>query len=116
MRKRSNPDSEQNIKRIDTKPRAKKQTHGFQVHFVRGSSTGTRMFSDAVYGGKEQSRKAARKYRREVMGDLPPRTTIARPAKSASRSAAKSASAKPAGKKTAAKSPATKKSAARRGR
>ncbi len=77
MRKRSNPDSEQNIKRIDTKPRAKKQTHGFQVHFVRGSSTGTRMFSDAVYGGKEQARKAARKYRREVMGDLPPRTTLA---------------------------------------
>jgi hypothetical protein len=76
MRKRSNPDSEQNIKRIDTKPKAKKQTHGFQVHFVRGSSTGTRMFSDAVYGGKEQSRKAARKYRREVMGDLPPRTTL----------------------------------------
>jgi hypothetical protein len=79
MRKRSNPDSEQNIKRIDTKPRAKKQTHGFQVHFVRGSSTGTRMFSDAVYGGKEQARKAARKYRREVMGDLPPRTTLAAP-------------------------------------
>ena len=76
MRKRSNPDSEQNIKRIDTKPRAKKQTHGFQVHFVRGSSTGTRMFSDAVYGGKEQARNAARKYRREVMGDLPPRTTL----------------------------------------
>ena len=76
MRKRSNPDSEQNIKRIDTKPRAKKQTHGFQVHFVRGASTGTRMFSDAVYGGKEQARKAARKYRREVMGDLPPRTTL----------------------------------------
>ncbi len=78
MRKRSNPDSEQNIKRIDTKPRAKKQTHGFQVHFVRGSSTGTRMFSDAVYGGKEQARKAARKYRREVMGDLPPRTAAQR--------------------------------------
>lgn len=76
MRKRSNPDSEQNIKRIDTKPRAKKQTHGFQVHFVRGSTSGTRMFSDAVYGGKEPARKAARKYRREVMGDLPPRTTL----------------------------------------
>ena len=88
MRKRSNPDSEQNIKRIDTKPRAKKQTHGFQVHFVRGSSTGTRMFSDAVYGGKEQARKAARKYRREVMGDLPPRTTLIRGKKDASKKAA----------------------------
>ncbi|HEY3663530.1 MAG TPA: hypothetical protein VGL24_10290 [Chthoniobacterales bacterium] len=98
MRKRSNPDSEQNIKRIDTKPRAKKQTHGFQVHFVRGSSTGTRMFSDAVYGGKEQARKAARKYRREVMGDLPPRTTLATAAKKA-----------PAKKAAAKKSPAKKK-------
>ncbi len=103
MRKRSNPDSEQNIKRIDTKPRAKKQTHGFQVHFVRGSSTGTRMFSDAVYGGKEQSRKAARKHRREVMGDLPPRTTLA-----AGRSAKKAAAKKTAAKKTAAKKPAAK--------
>lgn len=98
MRKRSNPDSEQNIKRIDTKPRAKKQTHGFQVHFVRGSSTGTRMFSDAVYGGKEPARKAARKHRREVMGDLPPRTTLATSA--AKRRAGKPAK-KPAAKKTA---------------
>ncbi len=90
MRKRSNPDSEQNIKRIDTKPRAKKQTHGFQVHFVRGSSTGTRMFSDAVYGGKEQARKAARKYRKEAMGDLPPRATLdqSRRAKTAAAAAA----------------------------
>ena len=102
MRKRSNPDSEQNIKRIDTKQRAKKQTHGFQVHFVRGSSTGTRMFSDAVYGGKEQARKAARKYRREVMGDLPPRTTLSRAASVGQRGQA-------AAKKTAAKKPAAKK-------
>jgi hypothetical protein len=94
MRKRSNPDSEQNIKRIDTKPRAKKQTHGFQVHFVRGSSTGTRMFSDAVYGGKEQARKAARKYRKEVMGDLPPRTTLSPKARSAAKKAAAAAAAK----------------------
>lgn len=103
MRKRSNPDSEQNIKRIDTKPRAKKQTHGFQVHFVRGSSTGTRMFSDAVYGGKEQARKAARKYRREVMGDLPPRTTLSAAARR------RASAAKPAAKKAAAKSAAKKK-------
>lgn len=95
MRKRSNPDSEQNIKRIDTKPRAKKQTHGFQVHFVRGSSTGTRMFSDAVYGGKEQARKAARKYRKEVMGDLPPRTTLSQArARNAKKAAARKKTAK----------------------
>jgi hypothetical protein len=100
MRKRSNPDSEQNIKRIDTKPRAKKQTHGFQVHFVRGSSTGTRMFSDAVYGGKEPARKAARKYRREVMGDLPPRTTLATArARAAKKPTANKKAAKPGKKK-----------------
>ena len=106
MRKRSNPDSEQNIKRIDTKPRAKKQTHGFQVHFVRGSSTGTRMFSDAVYGGKEQARKAARKHRREVMGELPPRTTLAT-------AAARKNKAAPA-KKAPAKKAATKKAPAKK--
>lgn len=94
MRKRSNPDSEQNIKRIDTKPRAKKQTHGFQVHFVRGSSSGTRMFSDAVYGGKDSALKAARKYRKEVMGDLPARTTLSSKAKTAGKSAAKKTAAK----------------------
>ncbi|HEY2798978.1 MAG TPA: hypothetical protein VGI85_00150 [Chthoniobacterales bacterium] len=102
MRKRSNPDSEQNIKRIDTKARAKKQTHGFQVHFVRGSSTGTRMFSDAVYGGKEPARKAARKYRREVMGDLPARTTLSHSAKrQKSGAAAKSAAKKTTARKAA---------------
>ena len=100
MRKLTNPAAEKNIKRIDPTPRAKKQPHGFHVHFVRGSSTGTRMFSDAVYGGKEQARKAARKYRREVMGDLPARTTLATAA------AAKKASVKKAAAK---KSPAKKK-------
>lgn len=74
MRKRPNPDSEPNIKRIDTKPRAKKQTHGFQVHFLRGTNVVTKMFSDAVYGGKEGARKAARKHRRSVLGDLPERS------------------------------------------
>jgi hypothetical protein len=53
------------------------------------------MFSDAVYGGKEQARKAARKYRREVMGDLPPRTTLTRSASAKAR--------KVTAKKTAAK-------------
>ena len=56
MKKRSNPDSEQNIRRIDTKTRAKKQTHGFQVHFLRGRETMTRLFSDSGYGGKEGAR------------------------------------------------------------
>src|SRR5437868_5573084 len=72
-RKRPNPQSEENIRRIDTKPRAKKQTHGFQVHFLRGGSTVTRLFSDNGYGGKEGARRAARKFRKSALGDLPDR-------------------------------------------
>ena len=74
MRKRPNPDSEANIKRIDTKPRATKQTHGFQVHFLRGPETVTKMFSDAVHGSKEAARRAARKFKRAAIADLPDRT------------------------------------------
>jgi hypothetical protein len=73
VKKRANPDSEQNIRRIDTKPRAKKQTHGFQVHFLRGGQTVTRLFSDNGHGGKEGARRAARKFRKSAMGDLPDR-------------------------------------------
>src|SRR5206468_9694876 len=72
-RKRPNPQSEENIRRIDTKPRAKKQTHGFQVHFLRGRETVTRLFSDSGYGGKEGARRAARKFKRAAMSDLPAR-------------------------------------------
>ena len=73
MKKRANPDSEANIRRIDSKPKAKKQTHGFQVHFLRGTQAVTKMFSDAIHGGKENARRAARKFRRSAMGDLPER-------------------------------------------
>jgi hypothetical protein len=73
VKKRANPDSEQNIRRIDTKPRAKKQTHGFQVHFLRGGNTVTRLFSDNGHGGKDGARRAARKFRKSAMGDLPER-------------------------------------------
>jgi hypothetical protein len=73
MRKRPNPDSEPNIRRIDSKSKAKKQTHGFQVHFLRGDQSVTRMFSDSVFGGKEGARRAARKFRKEQMGELPER-------------------------------------------
>jgi hypothetical protein len=71
MRKRPNPDSEANIRRIDTKRRAKKQTHGFQVHFLRGTAVLTKMFSDSLYGGKEAARRAARNFRRNAMRGLP---------------------------------------------
>jgi len=64
------------------------------------------MFSDAVYGGKEQARKAARKYRREVMGDLPPRTTLASksakrrsPSRPTKKAAPKKKTARPAKRK-----------------
>src|SRR5687768_4156185 len=70
MRRRPNPDSEANIRRIDTKRRAKKQTHGFQVHFLRGVTAVTKMFSDSIYGGKEAARRAARNFRRTAMGRL----------------------------------------------
>jgi hypothetical protein len=68
--RRPNPQSEQNIRRIDTKARAKKQTHGFQVHFIRGTKAVTRMFSDSVYGGKEAARRAARKFKKTAMSGL----------------------------------------------
>jgi hypothetical protein len=80
MRKRPNPDSEPNIRRIDTKARAKKQTHGFQVHFLRGKTAVTKMFSDSVYGGKEAARRAARNFKR---------TAMSRVGKSRSRSASR---------------------------
>ena len=76
MRRRSNPESEANIRRIDTKARAKKQTHGFQVHFLRGSEVVTKMFSDSIYGGKEAARRAARKFKRAVMRRLPQRRFV----------------------------------------
>jgi hypothetical protein len=73
MKKRANPDSEANIRRIDSKARAKKQTHGFQVHFLRGREAVTKMCSDTIYGGKEGARRAARKFKRTAMADLPER-------------------------------------------
>jgi hypothetical protein len=79
MRRRSNPDSEPNIRRIDTKARAKKQTHGFQVHFLRGKDAVTRMFSDSLYGGKEGARRAARRFKRSAMGRAGKRGAKSRP-------------------------------------
>jgi hypothetical protein len=74
MRRRPNPQSESNIRRIDTKARAKKQTHGFQVHFLRGNTAVTKMFSDSVYGGKEAARRAARRFKASAMGKFDKRS------------------------------------------
>jgi hypothetical protein len=76
MRRRPNPDSEANIRRIDTKARAKKQTHGFQVHFLRGNEIVTKMFSDSVYGSKKAARRAARKFKRTALRRLPRRKFV----------------------------------------
>ena len=124
MKKRVNPDSEANIRRIDSKPKAKKQTHGFQVHFLRGAQSVTKMFSDAIHGGKESARRAARKFRKSAMGDLPERifrgplsADGGGPRKPQGRSSATAKSTKRAGAKSAktgtaksAKRPAAKKS------
>lgn len=100
MKKRANPDSEENIRRIDTKARAKKQTHGFQVHFLRGGDTITRLFSDNGHGGKEGARRAARKFKKSAMGNLPER--VFRGPISAAKTRAKSSRGKkqPTGRKT----------------
>ena len=76
MRRRPNPDSEANIRRIDTKARAKKQTHGFQVHFLRGDKIVTKMFSDSVYGGKLKAKRAAQKFKRTALRRLPRRKFV----------------------------------------
>ena len=90
MARRPNPDSEENIRRIDTRARAKKQTHGFQVHFLRGTSVLTRMFSDTLYGGKEGARRAARKFRRAALRTLAKRKVAGlRPARGRPRKSAR---------------------------
>lgn len=72
MRRRSNPLSERNIKRIDTKPGALKQTHGFQVCISRDGGLITKHFSDSLHGGTKGALKKARAYRDELMADMPP--------------------------------------------
>lgn len=89
MRRRPNPQSESNIRRIDTKARAKKQTHGFQVHFLRGTNAVTKMFSDSVYGGKEAARRAARAFKRKTMVGLVKRAVAGRKQQSRRRGGAK---------------------------
>ena len=104
MKKRANPDSEANIRRIDSKPKAKKQTHGFQVHFLRGAQAVSRMFSDTIHGGKEGARRAARKFKRSAMAQLPervfrgPLSEQAKPARKAGSKKTGRAGARPKGR------------------
>ena len=71
---RTNPDSEENIRRIDSSRWNGKGggTHGFQVHFNRGGINYTRLLSDAVSGGKENARELAREFRESIRSSIPP--------------------------------------------
>ena len=73
MLPRTNPDSEENIRRIDSVGRQKGSggTHGFQVHFSRSGVHYTRLFSDALCGGKQKARKAAREFRELLRESIP---------------------------------------------
>ena len=70
---RTNPDSEENIRRIDSIGRRAGSggTHGFQVHFNRSRTNYTRLFSDAPSGGKEKARKFAREFREVLREAIP---------------------------------------------
>jgi len=67
---RKNPDSELNIKRIDSK-RESGGTHGFQVYFKRNRVEYTRLYSDLKYGGKENARELAREFRPILEASIP---------------------------------------------
>ena len=75
MQPRTNPDSEENIRRIDSLGRKAGSggTHGFQVHFNRAETHYTRLFSDGLAGGKEKARKAAKAFR-EILRDAIPKS------------------------------------------
>ena len=64
-----NPESELNIRRIDST-----RVHGFQFHAERGDILITRLFSDTVSGSKESARERAREFRDRTMATLPART------------------------------------------
>ena len=70
---RSNPDSEENIRRIDSARRTSKGggTHGFQVHFNRSGVNFTRLVSDSLSGGKEKARELAREFREVMRSSIP---------------------------------------------
>ena len=70
-KRRTNPDSERHIRRINSATKNRGVTRGFQVHFSRGGRLWTKFFSDALLGGKEKARKAARAYRDKLAEKVP---------------------------------------------
>lgn len=69
-KKKRNPDSEEHIRRIDTR-KNEGSTRGFQVHFSREGRIWTKFFSDLKCGGKEKARAAARKFRDALEKKIP---------------------------------------------
>jgi len=71
--RRSNPLSEENIKRIDRSAGPENSaTHGFQVYIQRQGTVHTRFFADRLNGGTKQAHDAARAYRDQLKAQLPP--------------------------------------------
>ncbi len=66
-----NPESLPNIKRIDSKSGVKRQTHGWQVHFARGTDKQTKFFSDGAYSSKGEAKQAVISYRDRLKPTLP---------------------------------------------
>ncbi len=71
-RKRTNPQSRPNIKRIDTAEDAAKQSHGWQVYISRQGKVYTRHFSDSKWRSKRAALKAAIADRDTMLAKLPP--------------------------------------------
>ena len=71
---RTNPDSEANIRRIDSARRKSKGggTHDFQIHFNRQGVNYTHLVSDSLSGGKEKARELARERRETLRSFIPP--------------------------------------------
>ena len=69
MSRYRNPESELNIRRIDSI-----RVHGFQFHAQRRDIKITRLFSDSVSGSKQIARTRARLFRDRTVASLPDRT------------------------------------------
>ena len=72
VKRRKNPESEPNIRRIERKDKKGSGNSGYQVHFNRSGITYTRFISDSAYGGKEAALHEARLIRGEVEQTMPP--------------------------------------------
>lgn len=72
-RRRKNPNF--CITRIDY-DKGSNSTHGWQVRIQRNKVSHSKLFSDALYGGKEPALEAARKHRDDYMAEHPPMSRL----------------------------------------